>query len=196
MTTPRRVKKPFWIILSLFILFGVPLIMAAWMAAKDQPLVTHTTNYGELISPPLSLASLALPANQQAWRGRWLLLYVNPEVCDTSCEKALYNIRQIRTATGKNSDRVARAMMAFSEADPHLQQLLANDFEGTLYLTPSKAAFATLVQGTAAEKRVLQEGGIYLVDPLGNIMMFYPLDSDPMGILKDLTRLLKLSHIG
>jgi len=39
-------------------------------------------------------------------------------------------------------------------------------------------------------------GRSYLVDPLGNLMMSYPADAAPKGMLKDLKRLLRLSHIG
>jgi hypothetical protein len=44
-----------------------------------------------------------------------------------------------------------------------------------------------------------QEGAsdrIYLVDPLGNLMMSYPGDADATGMKKDLQRLLKVSQIG
>jgi len=43
---------------------------------------------------------------------------------------------------------------------------------------------------------VAAAGRIYLVDPLGNLMMSYPGDAPPKSILTDLERLLKLSHIG
>jgi len=35
-----------------------------------------------------------------------------------------------------------------------------------------------------------------VVDPLGNLMMYYPADARPKGILEDMKRLLRLSHIG
>jgi hypothetical protein len=37
---------------------------------------------------------------------------------------------------------------------------------------------------------------IYLVDPLGNLMMRFPRDPDPKLMMKDLSRLLKASQIG
>ncbi len=39
-------------------------------------------------------------------------------------------------------------------------------------------------------------GRIYLVDPLGNLMMKYEADAPQKGLLEDLKKLLKLSHIG
>ena len=37
---------------------------------------------------------------------------------------------------------------------------------------------------------------IYLIDPLGNVMMSYPKDATAKGMQKDLKRLLKVSKIG
>jgi len=42
----------------------------------------------------------------------------------------------------------------------------------------------------------LLSGRIYLIDPLGNLMMSYSPRSEPKGILSDMKKLLKLSHIG
>ena len=44
--------------------------------------------------------------------------------------------------------------------------------------------------GTTAEEH------IYLIDPLGNLMMRFPSNPDPKLMIKDLTRLLKASQIG
>jgi hypothetical protein len=40
------------------------------------------------------------------------------------------------------------------------------------------------------------QGRIYIVDPLGNLMMSYAPGADAKGMLEDLKRLLKLSHVG
>ena len=37
---------------------------------------------------------------------------------------------------------------------------------------------------------------LYIVDPLGNLVLRYPRDADPGRIIKDITRLLKTSRIG
>jgi hypothetical protein len=39
-------------------------------------------------------------------------------------------------------------------------------------------------------------GRIYLVDPIGNLVLSYPPDADPSGMRKDLARLLHLSQLG
>jgi len=37
---------------------------------------------------------------------------------------------------------------------------------------------------------------VYLIDPLGNLMMSYAPDAKPKGMLEDMKRLLRLSQIG
>jgi len=52
-----------------------------------------------------------------------------------------------------------------------------------------------LVQITNAD--ILSQGaGIYVVDPLGNIMMFYAFEQIGKPMLKDMKKLLRTSNIG
>lgn len=195
-------KKITSIFCCLFLLFAIPLTLATWMFIHGKPLVPHTTNHGQLIQPPLDIANLGLLTDQQNWKNHWLLLYVNPtNTCTKNCEQALYNMRQIRTATGKDRERVQRAILTFSDTQPftdtHLQQLLKTTFSGTLHLTTSLQAFFRFTQQDSSSAKIAtQYGGIYLADPHGNVMLFYPPNTAPMGIFKDLTRLLNLSQIG
>ncbi len=202
--TASRYKRPMWMFIILLLVFGLPLVLA-WIGWQEQDNFGQgTTNHGQLLQPPLDLSklplddSLAKALTPEVWQGRWLMLYVNPQSCTESCEKNLYYLRQIRKATGKNSDRIQRAILTFAQAKPdqRLETGLAKEFAGTLHLVTPTQQFAHFVHNTPQASTVLQQGGVYLVDPLGNIMMYYPPNTEPMGIFKDLTRLLKLSHIG
>ena len=42
----------------------------------------------------------------------------------------------------------------------------------------------------------LLPGGSYLIDPLGNLVMYFPPNLDPKEMVGDIKHLLKLSHIG
>jgi hypothetical protein len=180
--SPKKVRRVFFGLLCLFL---VPLLLASWMVLKEKPLFSQTTNHGQLLLPPLDIAQLNIQPTK-----KWLLLYIVANSCDADCAKALYNMRQIRTATGKDMDRVQCAALTFQAQDSHLQSLLASEFKGTAHWLISPQNFQKFSQ----EKSF--GNGIYIADPLGNVMMFYPQRVDPMGIFKDLTRLLKLSHIG
>ena len=64
-------------------------------------------------------------------------------------------------------------------------------YEGTWLVRGGSSALlkALPASGTPADH-------IYLVDPLGNLVLRYTYDADPSRIIKDLTRLLKTSGIG
>ena len=60
-----------------------------------------------------------------------------------------------------------------------------------------KKDYPALIQLTSQTTEFFVMGeGIYLVDPLGNIMMYYAKDFVGKQLLKDLKKLLKNSNIG
>ena len=138
-------------------------------------------NYGELIEPR------ALPAEPfSALRGKWLMVMADAAACDAWCEKKLYYLRQVRRATGKDMDRVERLWLVTDAARPRAE--LAQAFEGTRVHAADAALLQRLGERPADH--------VYLVDPLGNLMLRWPRDADPSKMLKDLQRLLRVSRIG
>jgi len=139
-------------------------------------------NYGQLIAPrTLSGAPL------DSLRGKWVLVSFDAAACDAYCERKLYFMRQVRTAQHKDATRVERLWILTDGGRPRAEVLGA--IEGT-HVVPIKDAPA--LQGLAADA----VDHIYVVDPLGNLMMQFPRDPDPSKMLKDLQRLLRLSQIG
>jgi hypothetical protein len=139
-------------------------------------------NYGELL-PPRELSG----APVTGLRGKWLLVMVDAAACDAWCEKKLYYLRQLRRAQGKDMDRVERLWLVTDGAKPRAE--LAQAFEGTRVVALTDAALLRAFGDNPADH-------LYLVDPLGNLMMRYPRDPDPSKMLKDLQRLLRTSRIG
>ena len=135
-------------------------------------------NYGELLAP----RPLAGPPLQEL-RGKWVLVTFDAAACDAYCERKLYFIRQVRTAQGKEQGRVERLWVLTDAGTPRGELLAA--IEGTRVSKAPPEAFP----GNPVDH-------IYLVDPLGNLMMRFPRDPDPSKMLKDLQRLLKYSRIG
>jgi hypothetical protein len=134
------------------------------------------SNYGELIAPrvvdPLS-----------AFRGKWLLVTFDTAQCDAYCERKLYVMRQVRRAQGKDMDRIERLWVLTDAGKPRADVLAAS--EGTRISRNGNFGFP----GNAADH-------IYVVDPLGNLMMRFPRDPDPSRVIKDLQRLMKYSRFG
>lgn len=196
-------NRPSLILIILFLLFAIPLGLAWFLIDKNPLLNLGTTQHGQLIQPPLNFKQLNLEdanaqrVNADAWKGYWLLLYVTPQACQSACEKQLYYLQQIRSMTGKDSNRIKRAIISLSSpTDTHLQHLLSTKFVGTLFLKTNKQQFVNFVSQNKAAKLALPHASIYLVDPLGNMLMEYRESTQPMDIYKDLSHLLKISSIG
>jgi hypothetical protein len=139
-------------------------------------------NYGELIAP----RPLAGPPFDEL-RGKWVLVSFDAAACDAYCEKKLYFMRQVRTAQHKDAGRVERLWVLTDAARPRSELLRA--IEGTRIAPLTGSAALSEFPGNAIDH-------IYLIDPLGNLMMRFPRDPDPSKLLKDLQRLLRLSQIG
>jgi hypothetical protein len=98
-------------------------------------------------------------------------------------------MRQVRRAQGKNMDRIERVWLIDDEVP--LDPALAQAFEGTYFV---RASGSDVLRDPALAGD--PPGHIYLIDPLGNLMMRFPRDADPSRILRDIVRLLKASQIG
>lgn len=134
----------------------------------------------------------ALPsAPGMTLRGKWFLLMADGASCDEGCERKLYHLRWLRTMQGKEMERVERVWLIDDRSEPAAR--LREPYSGTwIVRQPDPALLQTLPLNVSGSPR----NYIYLVDPLGNLMMRYPPDADPARIRKDITRLLKYSRIG
>ena len=162
-----------------------------------------TTNRGMLVHParPLTLPADMMVAEVSAndyLPGKWTLVYISGADCDDVCGSNLYKMRQVRIAQNENMKRVQTLYIVLGDELPAaLRELLEKDHaDMDVAIVPANQAqqFAPdfLVDG------VPMEGAerVYYIDPLGNLMMYYPADASPGGMLKDLKKLLKYSKIG
>jgi hypothetical protein len=147
------------------------------------------TNYGELLAtpaPPLTgTRADGRPFTLAQLRGKWVLAAGAPGACDASCTGALHATRQARTIQGREMERVQRVWLVTDEVAPD-PALLAQHPDLLVVHVPRNAA-AALPAGA---------GRIYLVDPLGNLVLAFPADPDIRKLAKDIERVLKASRIG
>lgn len=153
-----------------------------------------TTNYGLLLEPkqvqPSALTTTdGKPFSLEQLRGKWILVHADSGACDEQCRKLTYYMRQVRTAAGKEMDRVERVWLLTD--DRPLDPEWLKDYPG-MHLVRA-AGSAVLAQ---LEPQQTRAAHIFLIDPLGNLMMRFPADPDPKRMLKDLERLLKVSRVG
>jgi cytochrome oxidase Cu insertion factor (SCO1/SenC/PrrC family) len=187
---------------ALILIFVGPLIAAWSMYTSNKPLLS-AFHYGQLIASPLAFNQLNLrDANNHAFSmqvlsGKWLLVYFVPNTCDKLCVQNLYKMRQIRLALGKDMDRMQRMLLMLPQpTDTLFDKQLAQDYSGTYRAVISRDIMINFLPKAFATAVTSKGGGLFLVDPLGNMILFYPPNADPEKILKDITRLLKVSQIG
>jgi cytochrome oxidase Cu insertion factor (SCO1/SenC/PrrC family) len=131
------------------------------------------------------------PLGLKALEGKWIMLTVDGGACAEACSKKLYDTRQLRVAQGRERDRIERVWLITDKVP--LETLLIREFDGTVMLRAQADAVAKWLP---AETGATAADHIYLIDPLGRLMMRFPKDSDPNLIKKDLGKLLKASSIG
>ena len=136
-----------------------------------------TTNNGTFVQPVVTVDQLQwqtpdgvpLSTSSQWW------LWTVTDQCDVVCAEALQKLRAAHILLNKEAKRVRRGITT-----------------GPAFVIPDDQPDLLRIQSL----REQTPEGIYIVDPNGNLVFFYPLDINPKLLLADLKRLLKVSQIG
>lgn len=191
-----------WVFVMLMLLFVLPVVLATLLYLTGwRP--SNSGHHGELIQPARQVEGLSLQtldgklAHFGELRGKWLMVHFGPSSCPEACMKNIHTMRQIHAAQAKEIGRVQRVFIATDMGAAEKLKAKLADYPEMRVWTGEKQALAEVLQsfGVDAEQAAEQQG-VYLVDPLGNLIMRYPPGTDPGGMLKDLTRLLKYSWVG
>lgn len=186
-------------LLLIFFLFALPLLVAViWNANLDRWRPGTTTNYGELIVPARPLAPFDMLGldgahiTQDFLRGKWTLVYIGAAACAAACQGNLYKMRQVRVALNEKMERVQRLWVLSDAPRAAPAPALLDEHPGLAVAKPGTAELGHFM----SQFNPPGPDQIYLIDPLGNLMMRYPADADPKGLLTDLQRLLLTSWVG
>jgi len=172
----------------LFALFFVPIAASfiLYYAIGWHP--GGNTSHGELYSP-----ARPLPAGvSQLGEKKWLLVYAGNGACDENCRRSLVFARQTRLSLNQEMTRLATVFLATSACCDR-NYLASEHPELALFDAAADPTLAEVAEALPANDR---EQSVYVVDPLGNLVMRYDTRTEPRGLLDDLKKLLKLSHIG
>ena len=208
---PKQIRNARIKLMLLFLLFASPVVASYLTYYVIQP--QGRTNYGELIVPqrPIVQLRFAPPASQvpqvsqvsqvhqspqsagrsgeldaPSFKGKWLMVTALTRADLVSLERRLYLMRQVRLTTGKDMDRIERALVLLDDSVPATTVI-------------EQHTGLNLVRLPVTDWRDTFRSGsdrIYLVDPLGNLMLVFPFDPDPSKMKKDIAKLLRASRIG
>lgn len=177
-------------------MFVLPLLLSFWMYYGTAWRPASHVNHGELISParPLGAVKLPLlagaPGSGSLFHRNWSIVYIGSGQCDASCRNSLYVMRQTRIALNKDMTRVDRVFLVTSACCDH--SFLAREHAGMVVVDASGANASALLREFPDDR----ESSLFIVDPLGNLMMRFDTHQNAKGLLQDLQKLLSLSSIG
>ena len=204
--SPAQVKKNRLLLLLLLATFVVPFV-AGDLAYKLGWYQGGKTNNGQLIDPPAAFAGFkargqdGMAVTADFVKANWWLLYVMPAQCEQACRNRLFQMRQIRKALGKESERVKPLIVLTSVPAPETEALLGKEFADFARVEAAagdidQALANVLANGASA-------GNLFVMDPMGWLMLTYGPEVDEKtsvvkaeDVLNDLKKLLKASRIG
>lgn len=163
-----------------------------------------STNYGTLIEPQRPMPSAqALPLttldgkpfNLSTLKGKWILVTADAGACSESCVRKLFVLRNAHASQGKNVERLTRIWFVTDQAPIPADILKA--YVGTHIVRADPARLAAfLVPRAGSDGAGALRGPMWVIDPLGHLMMRFPANADPMSVRGDLSKLLRNSQIG
>jgi cytochrome oxidase Cu insertion factor (SCO1/SenC/PrrC family) len=183
-TTAQHTRRNRLMLVGLFAMVLVPLVAAFLLYQSSRSSAPwSTTNRGVLMNPIVAVTDLGLTANDNAVSlnasGNWWLVTVADGACGDDCQHALHQLRQLHVLLGRDASRVKRGLVELGAIQANVSLLQAyaelGGFVGPTHALPD---------------------GVYIIDPLGNVVLRYPYADAGKPVLEDLKQLLKVSHIG
>ena len=164
-----------------------------------------TTNYGTLVEPqrPLPAADKlnlhtmdgeAVDLNE--FHGQWLLVTADKAECPESCVRKLFILRNSHASQGKEVKRLARVWLVLNDGE--IDEDILEAYKGThrYRADPDNLKdFLKPVTVKGSDTDAIRQP-MWIIDPLGNLMMEFPPDADPLKVRDDIRTLLRNSRIG
>lgn len=196
---PNSSRRP---LLLVFAIFLAPLAAAFLVYYGFDWRPTGDTSNGDLITPARPLPAVGLPTPEGGLtpatflHEKWSMVYIGNGACDADCRRALTDMRQVRLALNNEMTRVQRVFLYAGDCCD--AQYFAAEQAGLIIAKiDGETGAALLAQFPSdGDRSALERRRVYLVDPLGNLMMSYAPEAAAKGMLTDLKKVLKLSHIG
>jgi len=185
-----------WLLILTFI---APIGAAYWLYSSGG--TDETVNRGEFVKVGVQMMDLGLltldgsKAEKNKVYGHWHMMYFMDSDCDKKCEETIYTMRQIKTSFHKESPRITNVLI-------HFDKNINSEFRGkikTHYANFDRYYADKEVFNQAlgyAGNELTEKNIVFIVDPIGNVILKYNNEKTAKDIISDIKRLLKASHIG
>lgn len=187
MTEPsaRRRRGRLQLMMLLALVIG-PMLLATAMFYGGFWVPEGRSYHGELIGGKYSQAQLGIPF--EVGKG-WQLLVTAPDECAEDCQQLVYLARQINIGLGREASRANHGVALSSPLPVELSEQWQREYPRLLRYPLELPAYEKIVPDDQAAQ-------LWIVDPLGNLVLRYSPGANGKDILLDLRLLLKLSNIG
>ncbi len=176
--------------LLLLVVMCTPVIISYALYFMDYR--PQSKNYGDLI-PIVKVSGKGTNIEDNTilrmkdLHGKWVLVTVDSGDCNEACKNKLYYMRQVRTVQGKEKHRIERLWLINNSVKPSAE--LMKEYERTHFVNADSEILDFI------ETKEEQTKHIYLIDPIGNLMMRFPENVDGTKMGHDIKRLLHVSQL-
>jgi cytochrome oxidase Cu insertion factor (SCO1/SenC/PrrC family) len=193
---PKKNPYTLWFVVAAFVL---P-VAAAYLMFFSGFTPSAFTNKGELIQPVIDIEALAIVDDSNVsverddvTKRKWNMVYFAGASCDQACNDSLLKIRQVNIAVGKNAYRLRHMIVHLEPPDETFQALIKSDYPDARRLYADRQKIRAVLQPISGGS---DANTVYLMDPIGNIMMRFTEEMPGKWLIHDLNKLFKVSQIG
>jgi len=201
----QQIRKNKITMILLFAMFVAPIVFAVYIFNTNDADSYKTKNRGNLIRPAKELKNIELqffedkkPYKLVDQEHQWLMVFNSKGECNDECKRQLVVMRQTRLAQGGEFTRVNRMYLMLDKQSDQFMKEVKEYHPGLAILNGTQAQIDNVISQFTLDDKVDvgKSNRIYIIDPIGNLMMYYEFDANASDIAKDLMRLLKASQMG
>jgi hypothetical protein len=197
----KQSKRSRWVMGWMVLVFLLPLAVSSFLYYHHHQ-VLQSMQSGQIIKPGIKLKTHAWRLSQTQKFSQtkqehiWQMLYVIPKKCTFACGHELNLLTRVHRALGPEQKRVTILALNLDGIPPKAVDPKVNQLQSLHRLFTKSAEWKNLFKGKNTYGKIEKPGKLFVVDPLKNIIMSYqtPIPND--GLLKDIKRLLRVSHLG
>ena len=187
--------------ITALLIFLTPIIVitvsTVWYYSGYGP--EEKVNYGRLLSDPIDVGTLDLELDYQnlnvdSMERKWMLVHFINDACLESCADLIYVARQVNVLLARQQTRVKRYIAAPIEVKPKLENFFTTYQD--LNFIEVKDQSTTIQEFKKNGIDPFAQPNMFVIDPIGNIILHYSGEVDGKKILADLKKLLGASKIG